>query len=107
MFFRPDIAIRPVKRVIEAPEFARVDHAIFAEMLFHGADFVLFLQQFAEFESGQMARTLADADALHLSILACVDLLAIRPGLLVRRGVALAATVPGGLCAGCRQAENA
>ena len=107
MFFRPDIAIRPVQRVIEAPEFARVDHTIFAEMLSHGVDFVLFLHQFTKFESGQMARALAGADALHLSILACVDLLAIRPGLLVRRRVAGAATVPGGLYAGCRQAEYA
>ncbi|KVW95479.1 hypothetical protein [Thiobacillus denitrificans] len=72
MFFRPDIAICYIQRAIEAPEFACVDPAICAEMLFHGANVVLLLHQFAEFGAGQLACTRADLDPLPLPILAAL-----------------------------------
>jgi len=110
MLFQFDVAAGNVQRAIQALELTRIDQSVAGEMVFHGADFMLFLHQPAEFEAGQLTLAHSGLDAFHLPILTGVDLLPEELALLVGlKGMArpVAVMIPAGLRAACGETQGA
>jgi len=110
MPFKFDVAACDIKRAIQALEFTRIDESVGTEVTFHGTDFMLLVQQPAEFEAGQIALAHAGMDAFHLPILTGVDMLREKLALLVgMNGMSRAVTVviPASLRAACRETNGA
>src|SRR5574340_243328 len=106
VFFCPDVAAGHVERALKTLELACIDQAVGAKIVLHEADVALLLLQPAEFAAGQAAFPHASNDAFHLSILACIDLLAESQALLVSAptGV-ISVALPAGLRRRREQAE--